>query len=104
MSNATVIHNQRNGKAMTNAERQRRYRQRHRPKDRWQEFLVKLVRFAKWWECCLPPDHVVKALDELSTAMMIDACRRKKGEPEESVARFLAGLNMFGRDFREASK
>lgn len=80
-----------NGRAMTNAERQSAFRARCRPKSRPQEFRFKLFGLVSSWMHHLPLKDIRFYLDELGTSIFLDEHLRSKGEPEEYVARFLAG-------------
>jgi hypothetical protein len=92
---------------LTNAERQRAYRERHRPQTRAEEFLVKVARLYGEYRVLLSPEHLLEALVELEKYLTFywqsdtwreteegkkELDRRSKLSPEEREREFLIRL------------
>ena len=83
--------------AMTNAERQRRWRQRHRAKTPSEEFRRKLYFLVRWFSHWLSADEIKETLEAFGVAWSVDDYLvNEKGEPPEWMDRVYYGEDVLG--------
>lgn len=82
-------------KALTNAERQKRYRDRQKPKDIKDKFRRDMLRAAQCWQHFLSTDEIEFWLRELGLALQTDEYLTKQGRKPYWVDRYLSGGSFF---------
>jgi hypothetical protein len=83
--------------AMSNAERQRRWRQRHRAKTSSEQFRRKLYFLIRWFSHWLSADEIQETLEAFGVAWSMDNyLAKEKGEPPEWMDRVYEGEDVLG--------
>ena len=83
--------------AMTNAERQRRWRERQRAKTPSEKFRLKLYWLIRWFSHWLSADEIRETLEDFGIAWDMDRYLvKEKGEPPEWMDQVYSGEHVMG--------